>query len=39
MYWRDQVDNYSNGMKTKAQAIADFKRVVADNLAIDISVL
>ena len=36
MYWRDQVDNYSNGMKTKAQAIADFKRVVADNLAIDI---
>lgn len=34
--WRDQVRNYSAGLKTKAQAIADFKRNVNDNLAIDI---
>ncbi len=35
-YWRDQVSNYANGLKTKAQAIADFKQQVADNLALNI---
>lgn len=33
-YWRDQVREYASGNKTKAQAIADFKQNVADNLDI-----
>ncbi|WP_319758102.1 ABC transporter substrate-binding protein [uncultured Sphaerochaeta sp.] len=36
IYWRDQVREYSNGNKTRSQAIADFKQQVADNLAIDV---
>ena len=32
IYWRDQVREYTNGNKTREQAIADFKQQVADNL-------
>jgi len=31
-YWRDQVREYAAGNKSRAQAIADFKQQVADNL-------
>lgn len=31
-YWRDQVREYTAGNKSKEQAIADFKQLVADNL-------
>jgi hypothetical protein len=31
-YWRNQVSEYSNGNKSRDQAIADFKQQVADNL-------
>jgi len=34
MYWRDQVRSYSAGNKSRAAALADFKKQVADNLAI-----
>ena len=34
MYWRDQVRQYTEGNKTRAQAIADFKQQVLDNLDI-----
>jgi hypothetical protein len=34
MYWRDQVRSYSAGNKRRAAALADFKKQVADNLAI-----
>ncbi|MDT3359535.1 MAG: carbohydrate ABC transporter substrate-binding protein, partial [Spirochaetota bacterium] len=34
MYWRDQVRSYSAGNKTRSAALADFKKQVADNLAI-----
>ncbi|MBN1697348.1 MAG: carbohydrate ABC transporter substrate-binding protein [Spirochaetales bacterium] len=33
-FWRDQVREYTSGNKTRAQAIADFKQMVADNLDI-----
>jgi len=33
-FWRDQVREYTSGNKTRAQAIADFKQQVADNLDI-----
>ena len=36
MAWRDQVRAYSNGQKTKDEAIADFKQTVADKLDLDI---
>ena len=32
IYWRDQVREYTNGNKSREQAIADFKQQVADNL-------
>ncbi|GHV89034.1 ABC transporter substrate-binding protein [Spirochaetia bacterium] len=32
--WRGQVREYSNGNKSRAQALADFKQMVADNLDI-----
>ncbi len=35
-YWRDQVREYTAGNKSRAQAIADFKQQVADNLDIPI---
>ena len=31
-YWRDQVRAYTAGEKSREQAIADFKQMVADNL-------
>ena len=31
-YWRDQVRQYSAGEKTRDEAIAGFKQMVADNL-------
>jgi len=34
IYWRDQVRSYSAGNKGRAAALADFKKQVADNLAI-----
>jgi len=34
IYWRDQVRSYSAGNKSRAAALADFKKQVADNLAI-----
>lgn len=34
IYWRDQVRSYSAGNKTRSAALADFKKQVADNLAI-----
>lgn len=34
LYWRDQVREYAEGNKTKAQAIAEFKQQVLDNLDI-----
>lgn len=34
MYWRDQVRQYTEGNKTRAKAIADFKQQVLDNLDI-----
>lgn len=33
-YWRDQVRQYTEGNKTRAKAIADFKQQVLDNLDI-----
>ncbi|HKL85942.1 MAG TPA: ABC transporter substrate-binding protein [Treponemataceae bacterium] len=33
-FWRDQVRQYTQGNKTKAKAIADFKQQVLDNLDI-----
>jgi hypothetical protein len=33
-YFRDQVREYTQGNKSRAQAIADFKQMVADNLDI-----
>ncbi len=35
-YWRDQTREYSYGNKNREQAIKDFKRQVADNLALDV---
>jgi len=35
-YWRDQVRAYTNGDATRAQAIADFKQQVADNLDVEV---
>ena len=35
-YWRDQVREYTGGKKSRAQTIADFKQMVADNLAIPV---
>ncbi len=34
-YWRDQVRQYAAGNKSRADAIADFKQQVADNLGIN----
>lgn len=34
IYWRDQVREYTAGNKSRAQAIADFKQQVKDNLDI-----
>lgn len=34
IYWRDQVRQYTEGNKTRAKAIADFKQQVLDNLDI-----
>ena len=31
-HWRDQVRAYTNGNKSRDQAIADFKQLIADNL-------
>lgn len=31
-YWRDQVREYTEGNKSREQAVADFKQQVADNL-------
>lgn len=36
IYWRDQVREYTAGNKSRAQAIADFKQQVVDNLAIPV---
>lgn len=33
--WRGQVREYTSGTKTRAQAIADFKKQVSDNLGIE----
>lgn len=34
IYWRDQVRQYTEGNKSRAKAIADFKQLVLDNLDI-----
>ena len=34
-YWRDQVRQYAAGNKSRADAIKDFKQMVADNLGIN----
>jgi hypothetical protein len=34
IYWRDQVREYTSGNKTREEAIAAFKQMVADNLDI-----
>ena len=31
-YWRDQVRSYTAGEKSREEAIASFKQMVADNL-------
>ena len=36
-YWRGQVREYSAGTKTRAQAIADFKQQVKDNLDVPVN--
>lgn len=36
IYWRDQVRAYTGGNKSRAEAIADFKQMVVDNLDIAI---